>query len=43
MLSQLRMTVILMWCPAVVKLPHKKRVNRIHWDRQFNSEVCWDY
>jgi len=25
MLSQLRMTVILMWCPAVVKLPHKNK------------------
>jgi len=26
MLSQLRMSVILMWCPAVVKLPHKNKI-----------------
>jgi len=25
MLSQLRMTVILIWCPAAVKLPHKNK------------------
>jgi len=29
MLSQLRMKVILIWCPAVAKLLHKKKIYQI--------------